>query len=271
VAGAATTPSAAISVAAVRVAILIGDLPMNSPSEPDMPLHALRHAYYRNSEQPSEYMDSSMRTSGRKVHSGHPRRSGGQRRVSQVDAGRCGCRTLLHLGLAVQRRPRGFVTAGSPVATSLLPIPGRAIASASRSFTGLGRVVHRRTAGPAVVCIRPFSLVIAGSGLLRAHRYPRQRRRRPGIDRLTQQLRHRVPGVVTQRPVRRDVSERPVARLPGTEGGVSLAPGDDTHRRAAPGRARRWLARCSQTVPGGQGRVSLAAGNGTRLQKRTQA
>jgi hypothetical protein len=39
--------------------------------------------------------------------------------------------------LPFRRRPRGIITAGSPVATSPLPTLGRVIASTSRSFTGL--------------------------------------------------------------------------------------------------------------------------------------
>jgi hypothetical protein len=142
-----------------------------------------------------------------------------------------------------RRLSRGIITAGSPVATSSLPIPGRAIASTSRSFTDPGRVVHHRTSGHAAACTGPFGLVVAGGDLLRSHRDPRQRRRRPGIDRLTQQLRHRVPRVITQRPVKRDVRERAVAQLPGAEGGVSLAAGNRTRLR------NRTRARDARQVP----------------------
>ena len=172
----------------------------------------------------------------------------------------------LNRGTAVQATSRGIITAGRPVEASSLHILRRAIACASHSFTGLGRVVHRRTAGPAVICIGSLGLVVAGRDLLWAHRDPRQRRRRPGIDRLTQQLRHRLPRVVTQRPVQRDVRESAVARLPGTESGVSLEAGDDT-------RAARHESRCARSsgvvvqrvvpgLPGDEAERSPTSGDG---------
>src|SRR6202012_3272896 len=47
--------------------------------------------------------------------------------------------------------------------------------------------------------------VIARGHLLGGHREPRHRRRGPGADDLREQQSHRVRGVVSQRPVERDV------------------------------------------------------------------
>jgi hypothetical protein len=52
--------------------------------------------------------------------------------------------------------------------------------------------------------------VVAGGHLIRGHRQPGQRRRRPGGDHLAEQVGHRVPRLVGQRPVERHVRQRAV-------------------------------------------------------------
>jgi membrane protein len=76
--------------------------------------------------------------------------------------------------------------------------------------------------------LRRLGGVVGGGDLLRGHREAGHRRRRTGVERLTQELGHRVAGVVGQGAVERDVRQGPVAALPGAESQVALEVGDVT-------------------------------------------
>jgi hypothetical protein len=86
--------------------------------------------------------------------------------------------------------------------------------------------------------------VVGGGAPFRGYRQARHGGRRARAERLAQQRRHRVPRVVREGTVERDVRQRSVPCLQSDKGGVSLASGDD-----APSRPKRvgalasWLSR----------------------------